>query len=359
MLADLGARVIKVEALSSDPSRGMFHAFNGSNRGKYGLAMDIKAPQAAPIIAELVRSADVVTNNFRPGVSARLGLDGPSLHRERPEIVVLESPAYGSEGPKATKAGFDPIIQALTGHEHRGGGAGNAPLWNRGFMADFTGGQWGAIAMLAALLHRERTGAGATVTVALVNAGIFALSELIQRPDSTFVGAPPLDRDRTGFHPAEAMYQAADGWIALALRSDAAVAALARVLSLGTQLDAPLESWGEREARLIGTAVRGRTAANLLRELESAGVWCEECRRDGRREALQDPDLLGAGTICETVHRDVGRVRAVGPLVRFSRSRRGVVKAPPLIGQDTREVLGDLGLESAEIDKLLQDKVVA
>ncbi|MET0988176.1 MAG: CoA transferase [Steroidobacteraceae bacterium] len=358
VLADFGADVIKIEATGSDPSRVMFHSFNASNRGKLCLGLDIKSREAAPVMAKLIESADVVTNNFRPGVSARLGLDPATLHRARPDLIVLESPAYGSEGPGALKAGFDPIIQAFTGHEYRAGGQGNAPLWNRGFMADFTAGQIGAIALLAALYHRERTGAGATLSAALVNGGIYTLSELIQRADGSFTGAPELNRARTGMHPSEAMYEASDGWIAIAARDEKAARHLGEVLGISAQLSRPRAAWDDTEYELIAAAIRKRPLAEVAAALEAAGVWTEECVRDGRLPALRDRDLLASGVTSDTGYRDFGSVKAVGVLVRLSRTPTSVDRAAPAVCQHSKEVLASLGFDSSTTATLIERKVV-
>ena len=139
MFADLGADVIKVEPVTGDPNRSIFRSYGSVNRGKRCITVDLKAPEGLKIAQQLCVAADVVTNNFRPGVSTRLGIDAKTLHALKPELIVLESAAYGSTGPKAEGAGFDMCFQALCGHDWRAGGVDNPPLWNRTSMVDFAG----------------------------------------------------------------------------------------------------------------------------------------------------------------------------------------------------------------------------
>ena len=358
MLADMGADVIKVEQVNGDPSRGMYHTYQASNRGKRNIGLDIKAPATEAIKQALVAAADVVTNNFRSGVSVRLGLDSESLRKARPELIVLESPAYGVAGPKATKAGFDPTVQAISGHEHRAGGAGNAPLWNRGFMADFTGGQLGAVALVLALYHRAHTGQGATMSMPLVNGGVFLLSELIQRADGSWAGAPELDAGQTGFTPDEALYEAKDEWVAIVVRSEDQAKALAGVLGL-SGLSTAYRSWGDAERAQIAGAVQGLGAVDLVQAYEAAGGWAEVCRKDGKSAFLDDPGLRALGIVADTQQPVLGRVLNTGPLVRFSRSRRRVETGAPNMGVHTREVLAELGYDHAAIDDLIKQGVAA
>ncbi|MET1084105.1 MAG: CoA transferase, partial [Burkholderiales bacterium] len=163
LLTDLGAEVIKVEPVAGDPNRAIFASFTVANRGKKSVAIDSKHPIASEYVRALCLSADVVMNNFRPGVSARLGVDPASLLAARSDLVVLESPAYGVEGPHAQKSGFDMVMQAYCGHEVRCAGAGNDPDWDRINIADFTGGMMGAVAILTALVHRARSGNGVSL----------------------------------------------------------------------------------------------------------------------------------------------------------------------------------------------------
>jgi crotonobetainyl-CoA:carnitine CoA-transferase CaiB-like acyl-CoA transferase len=358
-LGDLGASVIKVEAVTGDPNRSVFRAFTSVNRGKRVIALDLKSQEGRDIARQLCKNADVAINNFKTGVSARLGIDAKSLHEVNPNLIVLESAAYGSSGPKAERPGFDMVFQAFCGHEYRAGGVGNPPLWNRTSMVDYAGGMLGAVAILQQLYQRARSGCGAELGIGLLNAGIFLLSELIALPDGRFTGAPPLNHDRSGYRPAEQMYEAADGWIAIAARDEASARRLLDVLGLRDTVTRPAAEWGEEEGKAIASAIRRRPLAELPSLLEAAGVWAEICRRDVEHAVLHDPDLVSAGTVYCSQHPNYGQLREIGPLYRFSRSRRAGSGHAPLRGQHTRELLAELGYDGAAIEGLYIRKVVA
>lgn len=358
-LSDLGAEVIKVEPLTGDPMRGVVRPFNSASRGKKSIAVDMKSAEGAEVVRRLCDAADIVTNNFRPGVSAKLGIDAKTLLARKPSLIVLEAPGYGDSGPTAQKGAFDPILQALCGHEYRAGGAGNPPLWSRTAMVDYTGGMVGALAALAALYNRARKAEGAEIISPLLNAGVFLLSELVQMPGGEFAGAPLANREQTGFHPAESMYRTADGWIAVAARNQAAASALARVLGLDGELSAPWRSWGENEAAVIRAACGHRGSEELLAAFEAAGVWCEPCRQGMDARIFDNAGLFRRGTLFEAPYARFGATAAIGPLVSLSRSRVAAAGGAPEAGQHTRDILGVLGYSGDDIDGLFARRVVA
>jgi crotonobetainyl-CoA:carnitine CoA-transferase CaiB-like acyl-CoA transferase len=358
-LGDLGADVIKVEAMNPDPTRVSFRMFSSANRGKRAITVNLKTDAGRSIAQRLCANADVVLSNFRAGAAARLGIDAASLRKTRPDLIVLETSAFGSAGPSATRGGFDPMMQAFCGHEVRFGGKGNPPLWNISVFVDFAAGLMGSVAMMVALYHRARTGGGARLDVSLLNTGIFLLSELIQTPDGTFRGAPPLNALRTGSIATESLYETCDGWIAVAARGDAAARRFAEVLDLADVAAKPSDAWAEAEGAAISSAVRGRQCGELLAALSAAGVWADSCDPARSAAIIDDPALIAAGTVHRVHHPDYGHVTYLGPLFRFSRSRREAQQRAPLFGEHTRELLAELGYDASSIEGLLDKKVVA
>lgn len=358
ILADLGADVIKVEPISGDPNRGIFRSYGSVNRGKRVVTLDLKTAEGQKIAQQLCVSADVITNNFRPGVSARLGIDAKTLQALKPELIVLESAAYGTTGPRAQGAGFDMCFQALCGHDWRAGGDGNAPLWNRTSMVDFTAGLIGAVAVLQRLYVRSQTGEGAEIGAGLLNAGLFLMSELLQRPDGAFVGAPAVNRTQTGFHPAEQFYEAADGWLAVAARDPAAADRLAQVLGAQQSLSRPRHEWGDVEAAVIAGVMSSRSVDEWLEAFAAVDVWAERCTVDGESIALNAPDLLQLGTVYCSQHGQFGAVRQIGPLVRLQGATRPESRPAPLPHAHTEEVLAELGYAAADIQRLRDQKAV-
>jgi crotonobetainyl-CoA:carnitine CoA-transferase CaiB-like acyl-CoA transferase len=358
LLSDLGADVVKVELLTGDPGRSVFRSFTAVNRGKRAISVNLKLPEGLEIARKLCVAADVVTNNFRPGVSARLGIDPKTLHALKADLIVLESAAYGSTGPRAEGAGFDMCFQALCGHDWRAGGVGNPPLWNRTTMVDFAAGLLGEVAVLQYLYERARSGGGAAVGAGLLNAGLFLLSELIQRSDGQFVGAPPLNQEQTGYHPAERLYEAADGWLAVAARAAPMARRFLGVLDLAQRVTAPLAKWDADVGRLIAGEIRKRRLDALVPALEAADVWVEICRDNGERDNLGDPELQRLGTVYSAQHPQFGEVRQLGPLVRLTASARARRRHAPLPGEHTDEVLAELGLSAGEIKGLRERGIV-
>lgn len=358
-LGDFGADVIKVEPLEGDPMRGTHRFFAAANRGKRSIAIDLKKPEGIAIAHQLCDRADVVCSNFRTGAAARLGIDAGSLHPKRPDTIVLNNTGYGVAGPKANNPAFDPGIQALSGLEVRSGGRDNPPLFNRLTLFDFSGGLIGTISVLFALYRRARVGAGAELTVPLLNVGIFLLSDLVRLADGTFAGPGILDSDRTGFHPAEKLYQTQDGWIAICARTQQSAQALANALDVSSEIGRPRSEWDGVEAAVLARAIGSHSTQRLAQHLRDAGVWCEVCRTDSAQQALDDDGLKERGTIYETVHPKYGKVRGLGVLFRLSGSRiypRGDLAVK---GQHTREILQELGYPPAEIESLFERKVVA
>ena len=357
-LADLGAEVIKVEANAGDPNRSIFKSFTVANRGKKTLSVDLKAEDGRAIVERLCAEADAVTNNFRPGVSRRLGFDPDRLHQLNPSAIVLEAPAYGSEGPLALKSGFDMVMQAWCGHEAKAAGLGNDPLWNRTNLVDFAGGMLGAIAMLAGLLNRERNGASVALESPLANAGIFTLSELVQRPDGRFEGVATLARSRSGYHPAESLYQASDLWVAIVARGDAAALRLRDALGLAGKLGDDVAAWGEAEEAAIAERVAQHSSAEIAAWLEPLNIWVESCREDCEKRILNSPALIARGTVRSVEHARFGRINELGTLVQLSRSRLGSDLPAPLQGAQTRQILESAGTNAAKIDDLYEKGVV-
>jgi crotonobetainyl-CoA:carnitine CoA-transferase CaiB-like acyl-CoA transferase len=358
LLADFGADVIKVESMAGDPNRSIFRSYTSVNRGKRCVTVDLKTAEGVKIAQQLCVAADVVASNFRPGVTARLGIDAATLHRLKPDLIVLEAAAYGSSGPRADGAGFDMCFQALCGHDFRAGGEGNAPLWNRTSMVDFAGGLLGTIGVLDCLYRRALTGAGAEVGTSLLNAGLFLLSELIQKADGQFVGAPILNHAQTGLHPAEQLYEASDGWLAIAARDESMAQRLVEVLKLKGAIATPRAKWRDAEAAAIASAIKPRRLAELLGALERATVWAEACCVNGEQQNLRDAELERLGSVYNCNHPEFGAVRQIGPLVRLSAAERSPARHAPLTGEHTDALLAELGYAAAQIHSLRERRII-
>jgi crotonobetainyl-CoA:carnitine CoA-transferase CaiB-like acyl-CoA transferase len=360
ILAEFGADVVKIEPIGGDtlrPSRTNYYP--AANAGKRSVQMNIKAPAATELIRSILDWADVVHHNFRHGVSDRLGLDATTLRAIKPELIVLESQSYGDGGPKVKRPGIDVIFQGYCGHCHALSGANNPPVDAMPFSnVDCGTGRLGAIAIMAALYRKRRTGEGASLKVSLLEFGLYTFSELLRESGELKRGRP-LNSSQTGMHPAECLYQVSDGWVAVAAPTWQVGQALLRALGIDTP-SAEYGAWSEREYLAIAEAVRGRSTAQLAELLAGTGVHLEACNANGRTRLLNDPRLRERGMVVDTRDSKYGRIQSVGLVVTYPGNRARRPNYLPASGADTREFLsGSLGLSSAHIDKLYADNVVA
>jgi crotonobetainyl-CoA:carnitine CoA-transferase CaiB-like acyl-CoA transferase len=359
ILSDLGADVIKVEALNGDPVRRFYRPYSTSSRGKRSLAVDLKKPEGLEIAHKLAARADMIFHNFRPGVTKRLGIDTEALLRTNASLILLENSGYGASGPKSQRAGIDFPLQAFCGHEeHAAGESGEFTCYIVAAI-DFAAGMIGALSALTAQFRKERTGDGATVQTSLLDSALFLLSEVVQAADGDFFPLPKLNQAQTGFHPAEQLYKAQDGWIAIAARSEAMAKNLLVALGLDKKITKRRREWGTVESELIGQAVARHDAESALALLRTAEVWAVACRENAKEIILRDRLLRENGTVVATQHLRYGEILQIGRLFSFSRSATCPRGDTANLGQHSREVLAELGYSEAEITKLYGDGVVA
>jgi crotonobetainyl-CoA:carnitine CoA-transferase CaiB-like acyl-CoA transferase len=360
ILGDLGADVVKVEPLSGDPLRvGSVASFVGSNRGKRSIAVDLKTEGGARVISSACEWADVVTHNFRPGVAQRLGIDTAVLWDKKPELVILESNAYGSRGPKAHLPGFDTIMQGYTGHFVQAGGEGNSPLAYRFSHVDHATGMLGALGVVASLYQRRRSGTGTLVSGDLLSTAIFMMSELVQDDAGEFHGPSTLNPERSGYHPAECLYEANDGWLAIVALDETGARRLTS--QFGLDFASPRAAWGDREHHLLAAAIVENSVEFNLKAVRGCGVWAERCEDDGIKTLTEDPAMLAAGMAIVSDDPDDGPGAYVGRAATYARmppTRAAGRTRVPSIGEHTREFLVELGYSSNEIEQMFDEGCV-
>ena len=186
ILGDLGADVYKLESPQGDQMRGATKPFNGCQRGKRDISVDLKTPGGLEVAHRLMREVDVIHHNMRPGVVERLGVDYAVAKKLNPKVIYCHTPAYGITGPRATWPGFDQLFQSSCGCEYEQGGEGNPPVWYRFGMCDTGNAFQSVIGVLLALYWREKTGQGQFVDTSLLNCGLYYNSDVYIGPDGPF-----------------------------------------------------------------------------------------------------------------------------------------------------------------------------
>lgn len=368
-LGDLGADVVKVEPVTGEWQRhvpaGGAHgqrinaSFLSLNRNKRSLAVDLKQPEGRDALYELVRGADVFLQNYRPGVAERLGVDYATLAALNPKLVYVSMSGYGEDGPYKHRPGQDLLLQAMSGAMLSTGRAGEPPTAAGQYLVDAVTASTAFEAVLAALLHRERTGEGQLVQVNMLDA-IVAL-QMQEFSVHTVAGKPQQRTAEPHAHvyirAPYGVFATKDGYLALAFPKLAALAEAIDAPQLAT-FDDEVDTFARRDEIFAITRERllHRTTAEWLQIFGAADFWAGPVY--GYADVLEDPQIRHNGTFVEYEHPTEGRVKTPGFPIRFTKTPSQVTRGAPLAGQHTREVLGELGWPGERIDALIERGVL-
>ncbi|RZU32602.1 CaiB/BaiF CoA transferase family protein [Blastococcus saxobsidens] len=366
LLADMGADVIKVERPEGgDDTRRMSRgsdvelspAFNAMNRNKRGLAVDLKDPRGAEVVRRLARDADILVENFRPGLLERFGLGQEALRAENPALIYCSISGFGATGPYAGRGGYDLVAQAMSGLMSMTGEDGGAPAKVGVPICDLNAGVFAAYGVLSAYIHRLKTGEGQFVDTSLLEAGIaYTVWET-----AMFFATGEVARPMGSAHRLSAPYEAlptADGWIAIGAANQRNWERLCGTLGLSTLLEDP--RFADNPARMkhrielageLATTLRRRTTAEWLEVLGAAAVPSGPLY--DIEQVYADPHVQAREMVVQTVHPRMGTVRHIGSPVKLSATPSAVLRPAPLLGQHSREVLAGSGFAAAEIDELI------
>jgi CoA:oxalate CoA-transferase len=330
VLADLGARVIKVEPPGrGDDARqiGPFLAgrsayFVSLNRGKESIALDLKADEDRAVFEALLARADVLVENYRPGVMARLGYGWDALHRRDPRLVLASISGFGQTGPLAERPAYDIVVQGMGGIMSLTGHAGGPPTRVGTSTGDITAGLFGAIGIQAALLERTRTGQGRHVDVAMLDSQVATLENAIARHQATGQVPGPLGSRHPSIAPFEAL-ATRDGWIIVAAGNDSLFAEL--VAALGTHALAQDPRFASNDDRVrnvedlkreLEAALAVRSSEVWLSLLEAAGVPCGPIQDVG--QVVEHPQVAARNMVVGVDDPVAGRLRLAGNPIKLS-----------------------------------------
>lgn len=365
LLADLGADVIKIESPQGDMLRqfpsslpGESRFFLGTNRGKRALALDLKQAEGLAVLHRMVESADVLVENFRPSVPARLGIDYPRLRAINPRLIYAGLTGYGDAGPLSEKGGFDQVLQCLSGMAVFQGGGPDKPQLVLGSVLDYFTSALLAYGVAAALFQRERSGIGQYLSLSLlrsaltIQAGRFVWADSEGRDVARDSGTGGL----TGIHPTK------QGGLYISVHSNHFFAALCELVGRPELASDPrcvsMRSRAEHAAELvpeIREALATRTALEW-EEIFGERVPCAAVRPI--EDMFDHPQVLAEDLVATLDHPIVGRYRTMTKPVKFSATPGAAPTASPVFGQHSDEVLAAHGYSAAEIAALHQRGVV-
>ena len=368
MLADQGAEVIKVEPPEGELVRhmgrnagGLTSVFLSANRSKRSIGLDLKNPAAVDVLKQLIPTADVFVQNFRPGAIDRMGLGESVVRNLNASVIYVSISGFGETGPYAHKRVYDPVIQALSGlADIQMDAASGRPQMIRTIIPDKTTSVTAAQAITAALFHRERTGEGQHVKLAMLDTMVAYLwPEGMAR--YTFADRPP--EPMKGEASPDLIYLTQDGYITAGAISDKEWQGMCRALDRPRWIDD--ERFRTANARVVHGKLRREMTAEVLLTRTSA-EWLERLDHEevpsapvlGRHEVIDHPQIQANEMIVEDVHPVAGPIRQARPAARFDRTPARIRGPAPELGADTMALLGELGCSAAKIDELVASGAV-
>ncbi len=359
LLADLGAEVIKIEPPSGDTLRlypstleEEARVFLGVNRRKKGMVIDLKKPEGVALLMHLIESADVLVHNFRPAVPARLGIDYATLKKRNPRLIYCAVTGYGDSGPLRDKAGYDQVLQSITGMCTFQGPDKGKPEIVRGSVVDFYAAALVSNAVCAALFHRERGGEGQSVSISLLASALAMQSGrfIWAQKEGREIGRDMSSGGITGIHPAK------EGSIYLSANTPHFWRALCKLIGVPEMAADPNYDTVRKRAQRAGEIVpKLRAALQAHTALEWEEIFGDQvpCGAVRSIEDMFDyPQVLNQGLVAEFTHPHVGAYRGLSGAFKFSDLPMPEPFGAPALGQHSEEILAQNGYTDAEIGRL-------
>ncbi|HEV3112361.1 MAG TPA: CoA transferase [Candidatus Binataceae bacterium] len=371
LLADLGADVIKVEPPHGDVSRFLPPFLPGTNpplsfmhasvnRNKRSVVLDLRQPPGRELFLKLAAGIDVIVENFRPGKLDRRGLGYQGVRQVNPDIIYVSISGFGQFGSLSHRAGYDVLAQAYSGFLSLSGEPGGEPIKPPTFLSDDLGGLHGALAAVAAIRHRDRTGEGQYIDIALLD------SMLFQSNGNLALAAMDVELPRTGnefvFNAPSNLYRCRDGYVMLVILVDHHWKLLAPVIGRPELAEHP--DYATNTARLerrtelnhmLSQWFAARTVEEAADLLEDQGLAFAPVR--AYAQSVHDPHVIERDML-QTTEQDGTALLHVGPPAKMSRTPLKIRSAAPALGQHTDEVLDQLGIDAAARHQLREAKVI-
>jgi crotonobetainyl-CoA:carnitine CoA-transferase CaiB-like acyl-CoA transferase len=364
LLADLGADVVKVERPGrGDDMRylgngkdGMSLGFATINRNKRAIAVDLQHPEGLPIVLQLARRADVVLENFVPGVADRLGLGYKAVSATNPAVVYASVSGYGQDGPYARRPGYNTIAMGMSGLMALTGQPGDPPTRPGGSISDVAASYIAFGAVCAALVQRFRTGRGEHLDVSLLASSVALLPDPSAHYFASGVAPARVGNRNPNVTPAEA-FRAADGFVNVVILNPEQYEKFCRTLGDEALVTEP--RFATNEARVanhpdfkarVEAALAGATVEAWVERLVAAGIAAGPIYEFD--QVFEDAQVRHAGMVREVEQPGLGTVRMLGFPFAVGGRRPGIRRPAPRLGEHTREVLGELGIPASEIERL-------
>jgi crotonobetainyl-CoA:carnitine CoA-transferase CaiB-like acyl-CoA transferase len=370
ILGDLGADVIKIEPPGGDETRkfpphrdGESHYFVSVNRSKRGMVVDLKVPAGADVVRRLAADADILIENFRPGVMDRLGLGHAALSALNPRLIYCAISGFGMTGPLRDRPSFDIVTQALTGVLSVNGAANQPPVKLGLPLGDMVGGVFGPIGILAAVAERERTGRGRLIDVSLFDGLLGMLGYLAQLAFFTGTDPKPVGTRHPNIAPYGS-YPTRDGQIIIACLTDGFWSALCAAIGRPELQDDPrFRTLTDRRNSvddldpMIEEFTRYRTMAEVQDILNRHDV--PNAPVLGIRAAIGHPHAAARDMLDEVTHSSLGAIPVVGRPIKFPGMTQSKLRAPPTLGEHTVEILREnLAMDDEQIAQLTRTGAV-
>ena len=371
-LALLGADVVKIESHEGDESRHllvskewadrkMASSFLAVNANKRSITLDLRKPEAVEVVKRLVPGADVVWENFRPGVMERLGLGYETLVALNPRLIYCAVSGFGHTGPERTTAAFDGKLQAMSGIMSITGDPAGGPMRAGFAICDTIGGMTAALAVSSALFQRTHTGRGQFVDVAMLDAALAFIPGPVTEYTVAGIEQKQIGNGSVSRKPTASRFRAGHGYLVLAVLTDKQFASLMRTIGRADALDdARFKDWRARTdnepalRELIETALAADEPKSWEARLTAADVPCATVWKID--EIVKHPQL-DSRDVLQRIDTRYGPMQLVGAGYRLAHGSPGIERQPPTLGEHTDEILAEAGYTPTEIERLRRDGV--